>query len=68
MKKHVRTETLVKGQKVLVSHLQGEEEGEVESVNLKTGKILVFFNNPDCPHFDSFNLTQVRPLRPTILK
>ena len=30
MKKHVWTESLVKGQKVLVSHLQGEEEGEIE--------------------------------------
>ena len=68
MKKHVWTESLVKGQKVLVSHLQGEEEGEIESINLKTGKVLVFFNYLDCPHFDSFNLNQVRPLRPTILK
>lgn len=38
--------------------------GEVESVNLKTGKLLVYFSNPSCPHFDSFNLNQVRPYAP----
>ena len=51
---------LVPGQKVIVTHLQGVEVGEVESVNLKTGKVLVYFNNPSCPHFDSFNIGQVR--------
>ena len=52
---------LTKGQKVIVTHLQGQESGEVESVNYKTGKVLVFFNYEDCPHYDSFNLEQVEP-------
>ena len=60
--------TLVKGQRVIVTHLQGEEEGQVESVNLKTGKVLVFFNYPECPHFDSFNLNQVRPIKLTMVR
>lgn len=52
---------LVQGQRVLVSHLQGQEEGTIESVNYKTGKVLVFFNQKECPHYDSFNLSQVTP-------
>ena len=36
---------LVKGQMVEVSHLQGTEIGEVESVNYQTGKVLIFFNS-----------------------
>ena len=52
---------LVPGQRVLVSHLQGQEEGVVESVITKTGKVLVFFNQEACPHYDSFNLSQVAP-------
>jgi len=53
---------LVQGQRVLVSHLQGQEEGTIESVNYKTGKVLVFFNQKECPHYDSFNLSQVTPI------
>lgn len=52
---------LQKGQIVEVSHLQGKETGIVESVNYKTGKVLVFFDDVNCPHFDSFNLDQIRP-------
>jgi hypothetical protein len=59
------TTKIEKGMRVLVSHLQGQEEGIVESVNYKTGKVLVFFNQKECPHYDSFNLSQVAafPLR-----
>jgi hypothetical protein len=53
-------ETLVKGQQVVVTHLQGSEIGEVESYNPRTGKVLVFFNYESCPHFDSFNFEQVK--------
>jgi hypothetical protein len=59
---------IAKGQQVIVTHLQGEEHGEIESINFKTGKVLVFFNYPDCPHFDSFNLSQVRPVGPILVK
>lgn len=59
---------LVKGQKVQVTHLQGVEAGVVESVNYRTGKVLVYFDNKDCPHFDSFNLDQVQPYPLGIVK
>lgn len=58
---------LVKGQMVEVSHLQGTEIGEVESVNYQTGKVLIFFNYEACPHFISFNLSQVRPIKPRLV-
>ena len=58
---------LVKGQWVEVSHLQGTEIGEVESVNYKTGKVLVFFNYEACPHFTSFNLDQVKAVKPKLV-
>lgn len=58
---------LVKGQMVEVSHLQGTEIGEVESVNYQTGKVLIFFNYEACPHFTSFNLSQVRQIKPRLV-
>lgn len=58
---------LVKGQMVEVSHLQGTEIGEVESVNYQTGKVLIFFNYEACPHFTSFNLSHVRPIKPRLV-
>ena len=58
---------LVKGQMVEVSHLQGTEIGEVESVNYQTGKVLIFFNYDACPHFTSFNLSQVRQIKPRLV-
>ena len=58
---------LVKGQMVEVSHLQGTEIGEVESVNYQTGKVLIFFNYEACPYFTSFNLSQVRPIKPRLV-
>jgi hypothetical protein len=58
---------LVKGQMVEVTHLQGTEVGEVESVNYQSGRVLVFFNYEACPHFDSFNLSQVKPLKPRLV-
>ena len=50
---------LVVGQMVVVTHLQGEEVGRLESINMLTGKALVYFDYESCPHFDSFNLNQV---------
>jgi hypothetical protein len=58
---------LVKGQLVEVSHLQGTEIGEVESVNYQSGKVLVYFNYEACPHFTSFNLSQVTPIKPRLV-
>lgn len=58
---------LVKGQMVEVSHLQGTEIGEVDSVNYQTGKVLIFFNYEACPHLTSFNLSQVRPIKPRLI-
>ena len=51
-----------KGMRVVVSHLQGEEEGVVESLNYKSGRVLVYFDYPACPHFDSFLLEQITTL------
>jgi hypothetical protein len=58
---------LVKGQMVEVTHLQGTEIGEVDSVNYQTGKVLVYFNYEACPHFTSFNLNQVKPIKPRLV-
>ena len=61
------SEGLAKGQRVVVSHLQGQEIGTVESVNYMTNKVLVYFDYEDCPHFDSFNLNQVTAYRPKLV-
>lgn len=58
-----RTE-LVKGRKVLVTSLVGEEVGELDSINWATGKALVWFGDNSCPHFCDFNINQVEPLGP----
>ncbi len=58
---------LVKGQMVEVTHLQGTEIGEVDSVNYQTVKVLVFFNYEACPHLTSFNLNQVKPIKPRLV-
>jgi hypothetical protein len=47
------------GMEVIVKHDLGLECGTIESVNLHSGKILVFFDYPECPHFASFNINQV---------
>ena len=52
---------------VEVTHLQGAEIGEVDSVNYQTGKVLVYFNYEACPHFTSFNLSQVKPIKPRLV-
>jgi hypothetical protein len=58
-----RTE-LVKGRKVLVTSLVGEEIGELDSINWNTGKAVVWFGDNACPHFCDFNINQVEPLGP----
>lgn len=62
MSRRARERVLLPGMKVVVSHLQGEEMGEIESIDRANEKVLVFFNYPSCPHFCSFNLSQVRPI------
>ena len=51
------------GQIVEVVHLQGVEVGTIESINLRTGKVLIDFAYEDCPHFDSFNISQIRKIK-----
>lgn len=52
------------GDSVKVTSLAGVEFGVIESINFKTNKALVYFDYADCPHFDSFQLTQVEVLEP----
>ena len=47
------------GMEVFIKHDLGVEKGQIESINYKSGKVLIFFNHLDCPHFASFNLDQV---------
>lgn len=47
------------GMEVLIKHDLGLEIGQIESINLKAGKVLVYFDYVDCPHFATFNLNQV---------
>jgi hypothetical protein len=47
------------GQKVLISHEQGEEVGTVFSINYKTGKAVIYIDEPDCPHFYTTNISQL---------
>jgi cytochrome oxidase Cu insertion factor (SCO1/SenC/PrrC family) len=48
------------GTTVQVTSLVGTEVGVLESINYKTGKALVFFAYADCPHFCSFNISQLK--------
>lgn len=50
--------TLKIGDKVQVTSLAGIEVGILESINAH--KALVFFNYDACPHFCSFNPSQVK--------
>jgi hypothetical protein len=47
------------GMVVVIKHDQGLEIGEIYSVNPKAGKVLVFFNYAACPHYASFNISQI---------
>lgn len=67
MKDATNFETLTKGQLVEVTSLQGIEIGEVDSINYKTGKVTVYFNYEACPHFDTFNLSQVKAFNPKLV-
>lgn len=55
-----RNQVLVTGQKVWVSHDQGEESGEIFSINYRTGKAVIFASNPDCPHYFNVNISQLK--------
>jgi hypothetical protein len=48
------------GNRVQVMSDAGIEYGVIESINYNTGKVDVYFNYGDCPHFCTFNITQVR--------
>lgn len=47
------------GMEVVIKHDLGVEIGRIESINFKSGKVLIFFDYVDCPHFASFNLNQI---------
>jgi hypothetical protein len=48
------------GDRVQITSLAGIEYGVIESINRNTGKVDVYFNYGDCPHFCTFNITQVK--------
>jgi hypothetical protein len=66
MSKSSSAQMLYPGQFVEVQHLQGTEIGEISSINYKTGKALIFFDYEQCPHFDSFNITQLKKIKPKL--
>ena len=51
--------TLKPGMLVVIKHDQGLETGEIYSVNTRTQKVLVFFSYAACPHYASFNISQI---------
>jgi hypothetical protein len=55
-----KRERMVVGDRVKVTSDAGTEYGVVESINRKSGKVDVYFNYGDCPHFCTFNITQVK--------
>lgn len=50
---------LTVGMDVIVKHDLGLEVGTIESINFISGKVLLYFDYPDCPHFASFNISQI---------
>jgi len=52
------------GMQVLLKHDLGLELGEIESINWKSGKVLVYFDYIDCPHFATFNIDQILHFEP----
>lgn len=55
-----KREQLVVGDRVKVKSDAGIEYGVIESINRNTGKVDVYFNYGDCPHFCTFNISQVK--------
>jgi cytochrome oxidase Cu insertion factor (SCO1/SenC/PrrC family) len=50
------------GQFVVIKHDQGLEIGTVESINHKSKRVLIFFNYESCPHYCSFNFSQINQI------
>jgi len=48
------------GDKVQVNSMAGIEFGVIESINFKLGKATVFFDYDACPHFCTFNISQLK--------
>jgi len=48
------------GDKVQVTSLAGIEFGVIENIHTKAGKALVFFDYESCPHFCTFNISQLK--------
>jgi hypothetical protein len=60
MTSHEKKQEIKVGMQVLISHDMGLEFGRIESINYKSGKVLVYFDYKACPHFASFNLDQIQ--------
>jgi hypothetical protein len=56
----MNSESIKVDQDVLVFHDQGEELGKVYSINHKSGKAVIYVANPECPHFFTTNISQLR--------
>ena len=52
--------SLFVGDRVEVRSDAGIEYGVIESINHNSGKVDVYFNYGDCPHFCTFNISQVK--------
>jgi len=50
------------GMAVEVTHINGTEIGGIESINYKTGKVLVVFGTGSSLNFCNFNINQVKAL------
>jgi Fe2+ or Zn2+ uptake regulation protein len=50
------------GMRVVINHLAGREIGLIESINLKNGKVTIFIEDPNCPHFYTANLNQIETI------
>jgi hypothetical protein len=66
MNQKLHFEGLYEGLEVIVKHDQGLEIGTIYSINFVTGKVLIYFNYPECPHFASFNVNQILDFKPRI--
>lgn len=55
----MKNEKIKIGTYVVIKHDQGLEIGQVSSINLISKKIEIFFNYSACPHYCTFNLSQI---------
>lgn len=51
----------------MVSHDQGDEIGTIYSINYKTGKAVIYIDEPNCPHYFTTNINQLSYKRTLML-